>query len=65
MSEGKVTGFSWYAGTETGDARVGGRYHAEAGQKKTAGDIRHNMAGGEGGEGSIRVLNNKQPRLGP
>ena len=36
----RVTRFSRYAGTETGDARVGGRSCAEAGRK--------NMAGGDG-----------------
>ena len=38
--------------------------NVESGQNKTAGEKGHMMSGGEGGEGSISVCNNKRQRIG-
>ena len=54
-----------YAGTDTGDARVGRWSRTESGQKTTAMKAGPNKAGGEDGAGSISKLrNNKQRSLG-
>ena len=59
-----MTGSSCYAGTETGDARMGGESCAEAGCNKTAREMGHRMAGGGGGAGSISLHKNKRWSLG-
>ena len=60
-----MTGFSWYAGTDTGDAQVGGRSCAVVGRKNMSGETGHRMAGGESGAGSMSIRNNKQQSLVP
>ena len=58
-------GFFRYAGTDKGEAWVGGLSCAEAGHKKMDGEEIYWMAGGEGEAGQISVSNNKRQRLGP
>ena len=53
--EGRGGDGFWYAGTGTGDDRVGGLSCAEAGQKTTAWEAGNHTGGGESGVGPMSI----------